>query len=144
MKRPKKLGTLKLVLPFAAATLTILLFRMVFFLGYTPTASMAPAIPANSFLFGYRLYGTLQRDDIIIFKRDGHTVIKRIAAIPGDTVYDYGTQFSLEYRAGALPVAVPEDCYFVLGDNTAESYDSRFWAEPFVVRKDILAKYAGN
>lgn len=144
MKGSKKLKTLRLLIPFTAAILTVLLFRIVFFLGYTPTASMEPAIPAHSFLFGYRLYGTLQCDDIIIFKSDGHTVIKRIAAIPGDIVYNHGTQFSLEPGANALPVVVPDDCYFVLGDNTENSYDSRFWSEPFVARSDILARYAGN
>jgi signal peptidase I len=26
-----------------------------------------------------------------------------------------------------FPYAIPADCYFVLGDNTADSFDSRFW-----------------
>ncbi|MBU1905938.1 MAG: signal peptidase I, partial [Candidatus Omnitrophica bacterium] len=35
-------------------------------------------------------------------------------------------------------VTVPDDSYFVLGDNSASSKDSRYWG--FVPRGDILGK----
>jgi hypothetical protein len=33
---------------------------------------------------------------------------------------------------------VPDDCYFVMGDNVPVSRDSRDWAVPYVPRKSIL------
>jgi signal peptidase I len=43
---------------------------------------------------------------------------------------DYG-------RAGSA-VTVPEDCYFVLGDNSANSKDSRYWG--FIPKANIIGK----
>ena len=38
------------------------------------------------------------------------------------------------------PYDVPEDCYFVLGDNRNNSRDSRYWTNTFVPRNSILGK----
>lgn len=35
---------------------------------------------------------------------------------------------------------IPAGCYVVLGDNTANSYDSRYWKGLFVEEEDIVAK----
>lgn len=34
----------------------------------------------------------------------------------------------------------PEGCYYALGDNAENSLDFRYWEEPFVKEKEILAK----
>ena len=41
---------------------------------------------------------------------------------------------------GAAASTIPVDCFYVLGDNTEHSYDSRYWVCPFVTLKDIVAK----
>lgn len=35
---------------------------------------------------------------------------------------------------------VPEDCCLFLGDNRNDSADARAWLDPYVPRKDIIAK----
>lgn len=40
----------------------------------------------------------------------------------------------------SVDVVVPEDCYFLLGDNRNNSEDARFWPNQFINIKDIEAK----
>lgn len=76
-----------------------------------------------------RIYSDLEAGDIIIFRHDGKLLVKRIAAVEGETVE----------RIGAI-MTVPEDCYYVLGDNVDNSYDSRYWINPFIRKRDIVAR----
>ena len=40
-------------------------------------------------------------------------------------------------------VVVPGDCFFVLGDNAENSYDSRYWENMFVKKTDVVARVWG-
>lgn len=48
---------------------------------------MEPTIPAGSFMIGTRITGELECGDIVIFKRYGVYLVKRVVAMPGDIVY---------------------------------------------------------
>ena len=38
------------------------------------------------------------------------------------------------------PVTIPEDSYFVMGDNRTKSWDARYWPEPYISRDLIIGK----
>ncbi len=116
-------------IPICVAVLILILFKTVFFIGYVPTESMEPTLKKGSIILGVRCFDELNVGDIIVFERDGQLLVKRIAAIEGETVGVNGEKIN-----------VPKDSFFVLGDNTDESYDSRCWEDPFVKRQKIMAK----
>lgn len=130
--------------PLLCGLFAFLLFRFVFFIGYVPTVSMEPTIKAESLIFGCRIIGELQRSDIVMFRHEGRYLVKRIAGLPGDVIYIDDTRLTLSVNvelAGATRVlTVPDDCYFMLGDNEEHSIDSRVWQEPFIERAQVAAK----
>ncbi len=117
-----------LIIPLLCALLILLIFRFLLLAGYVPTASMEPAIPASSYILGLRLYCELRQGDVVIFRHGNNMVVKRIAAVPGHVVEINGTA-----------TAVPDSCYYLLGDNAKRSVDSRYWKNPFIPKEDILA-----
>ncbi len=136
---------------FAAAfALSIVVTRFVVINAEVPTESMEHLIEPGDRLFGFRLAYTFdgpKRYDVIIFRYpvdEKQNFIKRVIGLPGETVeirdakiYIDGSQTPL--KEDYLPekwvadndgyvFEVPEDCYFVLGDNRNISLDARFWA----------------
>ena len=130
-------------IPLGLTLLIYILLRSVFLIGYVPSASMEPTLPEGSFILGLRLYGEPKVGDIIIFEKDGVLLVKRVAAGPGDLVdlsqLEYMTTVPIPVREETV-LTVPEGCYFVLGDNTQNSWDSRYWEQPYVTSQQIVAK----
>ena len=121
---------LPILIPVSCAVLVLVLFRFVFYLGYVPTASMEPTIHQGSLILGLRQFGELRTGDIVIFRHDCRALVKRIAASPGES-----------YNLNGSPVTVPAGHYLLLGDNATESYDARYWDDPFVSTSVIMAKF---
>ena len=93
-----------------------------------PSASMAPTLQAGDHIIVTPYRGTPQRGDVIVFHAPlsaDELMVKRIAGTPGDAV-DAG--------AGRI-VVVPAGCYFVVGDNRQDSFDSRNWGP---LRRDLI------
>ena len=128
MNRLKK-NAWKWAIPFLIMAITLILFKVVFLFGYVPTESMEPTLKKDSYIIGVRIYSRLEVGDIIIFHHDGRLLVKRIAAEEGEQV---------EHNRASL--TVPENSYYVLGDNAEHSLDSRYWEDPFVKNEEIVAK----
>lgn len=125
-----------------------------------PSESMEDTIKAGDRVIGFRLsylFDPPQREDIVIFKYpddESQLFVKRVIGMPGDLVeirqgfvYINGSETPLEgrYVKGAPegdfgPYQVPEDSYFVMGDNRQHSWDSRFWQNTFVKKDKIIGK----
>ena len=131
------------MIPICLTLFVFLLMKAVFLFGYVPTASMEPTLPEGSYILGLRFYGELEKGDIIIFRHDGKLLVKRIAALPGEEIcwaeLSYADSMLRPNRAESN-TRVPEGCFLVLGDNAEVSYDSRYWADPFVSESDVVAK----
>jgi len=115
--------------PIGCGLIFLFLLKFVFFIGYVPTASMEPSIREDSLIFGARVFEKLEKGDVVVFMHEGRLLVKRIAGVQGDIVYNTADE----------SMTVPFGCYYMLGDNAKDSVDSRSWDEPFVYEKDIIA-----
>jgi signal peptidase I len=130
----------------------------------TPAVSAGDHVMMEGFSF---LTRKPRRGDIIVFKTDGIAslppatiYLKRVAGEPGDRlrlsdgklfINDKQVTLSNEVGqivydlpplTGAFPtktdLTVADACYFVLGDNSTNSFDSRYWGS--VPRQNVIGR----
>lgn len=125
-----------------------------------PTGSMKNTIMPDDRLVAFRLsylFSEPERFDIVVFKypdNEDILYVKRIIGLPGETVdirdgkvYINNSEEPLddsfireEMISEDGTYEVPENSYFMLGDNRNDSQDSRFWENKFVWEDKILGK----
>lgn len=145
------------ILPiFAALVIAVFINKTLFFKSKIPSTSMHPTIQKGDHIFVTRVYNTekLKRSDIVLFnsKELGILLVKRLIGLPGDKVeikeggqlfindirYDEPYVIQKDGKTGSFQV--PEDSFLFLGDNRADSYDSRYWNEPYISKEAIVGK----
>ena len=162
-KRKNSLGRELLedvVLVIVVLAVVFILKNYVLINAVIPSGSMENTIMTGDRVFGNRLayrFGEPERGDIVIFKypdNEEELYIKRVIGLPGDKVEIRDGLVYLNDSAKPLeepylketpvgdygPYQVPEDGYFMLGDNRNWSRDSRFWENTYVTREEVLAK----
>lgn len=125
-----------------------------------PTGSMESTIMTGDRIIGSLLsydFAVPQRGDIVLFRfpdDEKQIFLKRIIGLPDECIMimkgkvyinDADTPLDETYLT-VVPVGnfgpyiVPENSYFVMGDNRNVSYDSRQWENTYVEQNKILAK----
>jgi len=125
-----------------------------------PTGSMLPTIEPNDCLIINRLpyyFTAPKRGEVVSFHHKKTRLIKRVIAVPGDTLdirggkvyvngkeldepylYEEDSTYEFMMADNSLPLEIAEDRYFVMGDNRDDSEDSRYFG--MIHRKAIYAK----
>ena len=147
-----------------ALVLTLIIRTFVIQAFKIPSGSMRPTLLegdklfVNKYLYRFEMP---KRGDIVVFKYPNDPkkdFIKRLVGFGGETVEIRDGKIYIDdkvlddpasfgkfyyynhdpYGAPGESTHVPPDSYFVLGDNSANSTDSRFWG--FVPKKNMLGK----
>ena len=150
------------IIVIAAVAVSFLMRTYVVQTFFIPSGSMEPTLLVGDRIIVDKLsvdWGSINIGDIVVFKAppaehcgDAVTdLVKRVIGLPGDrltskgnTIYVNGVALRENwphYEPLGTPignVTVPANSYFVMGDNHANSCDSRFWGS--VPRSDIVGK----
>jgi signal peptidase I len=152
------------ILIVSALVIALVIKAFLFQAFYIPSDSMVPTLKTHDRVIvnklSYRLH-PVHRGDIIVFKSPPGVdpsvkdLIKRVIALPGETVegrpdgniYINGKLLNEPYLPKGesrgqsfAAVKVPPDSYWVMGDNRKNSFDSRFFPEHFIRKKDIVGR----
>lgn len=141
----------------------IIIFKLMFLTSVVNSGSMEPTLMTGNVIFFNKLayvVRDVKRGDIIAFEEEGTNLLigKRVIGIAGDDIsfadgkvvlngeiLDESAYLSEDIFTVCLDTfTVPEGCVFVLGDNRGDSFDSRFWLNPYISIDNIKGKYIGQ
>lgn len=146
----------------AVILITIVVNKFFILVSTVMSSSMEPTIMTGDTAFCNRLAYTKEmpeRGDMIIFLFDetGEYLFKRVIGLPGDKitfendkVLINGEVLQEDYLHELIitrcdkSFEVPAGCVFVMGDNRTNSYDSRYWKDPYVKTEKIMGRCFGN
>ena len=148
--------------------LTILIFLAIHFTvqNYQISGpSMQNTLQSGQFVLVNKLaylFHQPERGDVIVFHepdQPGRDLIKRVIGLPGDTVVLDGSSVTVDgvrlnepyitqkFNPGAQTQTVPQNEYFVMGDNRPVSEDSRYFGfvpKDYIVGKAIMVYWPLN
>lgn len=118
--------------------------------------SMQPLLKSSDVVLCIKEQEDIKRGDIVAFYHNDKILLKRVVGLPGDTIRidDYGklyvngreqseeyvTVLSFEPCDITFPVDVPENSYFLLGDQRTTSMDSRSSVVGMVSSERLIGK----
>ena len=130
-----------------------LLFTQVFLIAQASGNEMFPAVKDGDLLIGFRMQRDYQKDDVVVYERNGRLCVGRIIGRETDviTLDDSGTLLVNGTTQGGeilfptyakerleYPYTVPEGTVFILGDYRTQAEDSRDFG--CVAMEDVKAK----
>lgn len=160
-KKSKLRDFLEFIAPIVIALIIAMILKtFIFANAVIPTGSMLNTIQEGDRVFASKITYTLhdpERYDIAIFKypdNENEYFVKRVIGLPGETVNikngdvyvtdkngnteklrdDFVSPENKDHYNGTF--VVPEDSYFMMGDNRDSSVDSRYWTTTHYVKRD--------
>ena len=139
---------IKELIPYVIIVLVVVLFRTYI---ATPVRvdgkSMNPTLINGEILILNKLDKNYKRLDIVVFNYNGERLIKRVLGLPGESIKVENNKLYIngiltdDYNTTVLTKdfevsEIKDNCYFLVGDNRYDSYDSRYIG--CIDEKDIL------
>lgn len=133
---------IKELIPYIIITIVVVLIRLFI---VSPVQvdglSMYPNLKNNEYLLLNKFDKTYSRFDIVVLKHNKDKLVKRVIGLPGEKVYyknnklyindehveeDFIDTETADFTLSQIGYnVIPEDYYFVVGDNRGDSKDSR-------------------
>ena len=156
-RRKRGSGVAGAIFTFGVTLFVIyLLLVRVFSVNRVVDISMGPTIHENDIVIGIRHYYNVHephRGDVVIYPHDNVFVIKRIVGVEGDKlsirdgrIFINGKLLQESYLKdgtvtdGDADFVVPDGMLFLMGDNRDVSYDSRYYADPYVDKDNVVGR----